>query len=246
MMGFTLIELSIVLVIIGLITGGLLVGQDLIAAAQMRKVASQYQEYNTAAITFRLKYNCLAGDCKNAATLGLGTSGDGDKQIDYDGGDTPLETVYAWQHLSNAGLVGGSYSGTAIRTCATNHNCYVLGSNVPKGPLDGSMITFFYIQPGLEAYFPIVNKHIMVMSSIDDNLPPTTWQGRWHNPVMTAKQLHGLDAKLDDGKPFTGNIVDIKNTNYTPGCTVSDTLTTTDYVLTNDNKLCLLMWKAEF
>ena len=60
--GFTLIELSIVLVIIGLIVGGVLVGQDLIKAAEIRATVSQVEGYNSAVNTFRLKYNGLPGD----------------------------------------------------------------------------------------------------------------------------------------------------------------------------------------
>jgi prepilin-type N-terminal cleavage/methylation domain-containing protein len=68
--GFTLIELSIVLVIIGLIVGGVLVGQDLIKAAQLRAVLTEIDKFNTAANTFLGKYDCLPGDCTNiAATL---------------------------------------------------------------------------------------------------------------------------------------------------------------------------------
>src|SRR3982751_930235 len=65
--GFTLIELSIVLVIIGLIVGGVLVGQDLIRAAEVRATISQIEKYNTAVNTFRGKYNALPGDL-NAST----------------------------------------------------------------------------------------------------------------------------------------------------------------------------------
>ena len=54
--GFTLIELAIVLVVIGLITGGILVGQDLIQAGQLRSVISQVEKYETAANSFKLKY----------------------------------------------------------------------------------------------------------------------------------------------------------------------------------------------
>src|SRR5450432_727787 len=69
--GFTLIELSIVLVIIGLIIGGVLVGQDLIKAAEIRGQITQIEKYNTAVNTFRGKYNCLPGDCVNATALGF-------------------------------------------------------------------------------------------------------------------------------------------------------------------------------
>ena len=60
--GFTLIEMSIVLVIIGLIVGGVLVGQDLIRAAAVRAQVSQMEKYNSAVNTFREKTGYLPGD----------------------------------------------------------------------------------------------------------------------------------------------------------------------------------------
>src|SRR6202011_3322528 len=60
--GFTLIELSIVLVIIGLIVGGILVGQDLIKAAEVRAQISQIDKYNSAVNTFRAKFQSIPGD----------------------------------------------------------------------------------------------------------------------------------------------------------------------------------------
>src|SRR5665213_2905942 len=61
-LGFTLIELSIVLVIIGLIVGGILVGQDLIKVAEVRAQISQIEKYNQAVNTFRAKFNAIPGD----------------------------------------------------------------------------------------------------------------------------------------------------------------------------------------
>src|SRR4051812_26321723 len=70
--GFTLIELSIVLVIIGLITGGILVGKDLIQAAQIRATSSQVTKYSAAVNTFRIKYNALTGDIAEPNATGFG------------------------------------------------------------------------------------------------------------------------------------------------------------------------------
>src|ERR1700727_1841102 len=85
--GFTLIELSIVLVIIGLIVGGILVGQSLIAAAGIRATISQIEKYNTAANTFREKYGYLPGDipATPAAQFGFIARGTGRGEGDGNG-----------------------------------------------------------------------------------------------------------------------------------------------------------------
>jgi prepilin-type N-terminal cleavage/methylation domain-containing protein len=67
--GFTLIELSIVLVIIGLLAAGVLIGRDLIRAAEIRTQVSQFYEIQTAVNAFKLKYNCFPGDCLVATQL---------------------------------------------------------------------------------------------------------------------------------------------------------------------------------
>lgn len=81
--GFTLVELSVVLVIIGLIVGGVLVGRDLVDAAKVRGQMTQISEIETAINTFNLKYGCLAGDCPNATDL-FGTASPAGKTI-YNG-----------------------------------------------------------------------------------------------------------------------------------------------------------------
>lgn len=67
--GFTLVELSVVLVIIGLLVGGVLVGRDMIRAAEIRGILSDYEKYNTAVAAFKLKYNSLPGDMTNATDV---------------------------------------------------------------------------------------------------------------------------------------------------------------------------------
>lgn len=85
--GFTLVELSIILVIIGLIVGGVMVGQDLIKAAAIRSQISQIEQYNTAVNAFKLKYGYLPGDIPepDASDFGFKPRGLYDGQGDGDG-----------------------------------------------------------------------------------------------------------------------------------------------------------------
>ena len=64
--GFSLVELSIVLVILGLLVGGVLTGQSLIRAAELRSVSTEYSRYVASVHTFRDKYFALPGDMTNA------------------------------------------------------------------------------------------------------------------------------------------------------------------------------------
>jgi prepilin-type N-terminal cleavage/methylation domain-containing protein len=102
--GFTLIELSIVLVIIGLIVGGVLVGQDLIRAAAVRAQITQIEKYNTAANTFYGKYGYLPGDINGTAATQFGFVARG---------------AYGGQGDGN-GLVEGTLSGTGPACDACN------------------------------------------------------------------------------------------------------------------------------
>lgn len=112
--GFTLIELSIVLVIIGIIVGGVLVGQDLIKAAKMRQAVGKIESYNVAVMTFKLKYNGLPGDIGNMTQFFSECSdapsycmGNGDRRIERSqvGGTWANEEVLFWHNLKWAGLV---------------------------------------------------------------------------------------------------------------------------------------------
>jgi prepilin-type N-terminal cleavage/methylation domain-containing protein len=96
---FNLIELSIVLVIIGLIVGGILVGRDLISAAAVRAQISQIEKYNQAVNTFRSKYGYLPGDIPDpyASQFGFQSrfyflgNGDGNGVIQsYNTSDAPV------------------------------------------------------------------------------------------------------------------------------------------------------------
>ena len=216
--GFTLIELSIVLVIIGLIVGGVLTGQDLIRAAEIRATIGQYEKYNTAVNTFRTKYNGIPGDLLAASSTSFGLDpvagahagtaglGDGNGLIQDTGASlgTPTyfnqpvgETLLIWQQLSAANLVDGSF-GSAITTggqaAATTVSSYLPPAKLGRGNywLAGS-------SGGLN-YWALSNPSALVIGVTGT----ATYTIATNGGGLTPIEAYNIDTKLDDGMPNTG------------------------------------------
>ena len=213
--GFTLIELSIVLVIIGLIVGGVLVGQDLIRAAEIRATVGQIEKYNAAVNTFRSKYNGVPGDLAvaNAAAFGLfaetGASAGG---IGHQDGNGILEggvagsqlgigeTIEFWRHLTDANLIDGSYgvSGNSAITGAGTVTATVssMAMSFPPAKLGRNNYICVYAINGIN-YYQIAPFAAVTVSG----------QYGFGTFGMTPIESYNLDAKIDDGMPNTGLVV---------------------------------------
>lgn len=209
---FTLIELSIVLVIIGLIVGGVLVGRDLITAAEARAQVAQIEQYQTAVITFRGKYNNLPGDivATEANRFGFtlddnGNGGDGDFIIKN---GIVGEPNLFWIQLAEAKLIkdvvnranwyGVSATGSQIVSylpkAKVGGNMYISAWNGgwstghPAGSVPGvNGINYF----GLYDWY--VYCHNWCNSSVGFSMRVTT--------------AYAIDVKADDGLPQSGNIL---------------------------------------
>src|SRR5882672_9802397 len=100
--GFTLVEIAIVLVIIGLLLGGILKGQELITNARVRNVADQQNAVKAAFYAFQDRFRALPGDYAQADTnipnIVATRVGNGNSRIEAG------ESVLAWYHLTNAGF----------------------------------------------------------------------------------------------------------------------------------------------
>jgi prepilin-type N-terminal cleavage/methylation domain-containing protein len=116
--GFTLIEIAIVLVIIGLLLGGILKGQELITSARVRNIIAQIDGTKAAFYGFQDRYRSLPGDFSAATTQisGATQDGDGNGQILGD------ESIAVWDHLSHAGFINGTYVFNATEGTATTPN----------------------------------------------------------------------------------------------------------------------------
>jgi prepilin-type N-terminal cleavage/methylation domain-containing protein len=124
--GFALIEVAVVIVILGLLMGWVMKGQELIANARVRNLITQQDGIRAAYIGFYDRYRFLPGDYNQAATniagvTGCGVNGDGNGRIE-DITATPPSTEYilAWEHLSKSGFINGSYTCNATESASTS------------------------------------------------------------------------------------------------------------------------------
>ena len=107
--GFTLIELAIVLVIIGLLLGGVLKGQELINSAKVKNMANDFKNIQIQIYSYQDKFRALPGDDKAATTnVGATTDGNGNGVIEGSWNAASGESFDFWQHLRKAGLATGS------------------------------------------------------------------------------------------------------------------------------------------
>lgn len=256
--GFSLVELSIVLVILGLLTGGILSGQALIRAAQLRSVASEYQKYVSATQAFRDRYMALPGDMPNAAKFwgaadnddGLGSdcfgasvtttatcNGNGNGSIDS--GSAANEQFSYWKHLANAGLIEGSYTGIAGSAGVSQH---VIGQNCPASKLSSAGWAMRYrgVSPGgvadsLRFAMDYGNEFDFGAANPGD---------RTYEPALNPEEAWNIDTKLDDGKPASGRIIAVFRTGCVNGANNTDT--SAPYNLTNTAVSCALFFPKVF
>ncbi len=225
--GFTLVELSIVLVIIGLLVGGVLVSKDLIEKAELRSVVTDLEAYQTAVRTFQLKYNGLPGDitdaeaywgsdtsCPNTPTTTVAhvatCNGDGDGYIGYianlGGGSKPTnykELFRAWQQLSNAGLINGMFTGV---TGASSSSNLILQQNIPTSRIANAGYIIVTIAPTHSnaaqwLYYSGNYGVIIEFGGIPDNNETAV------KSAISTEGAYYIDTKMDDGLPATGRIV---------------------------------------
>jgi len=113
--GFTLIEIAIVLVIIGLLLGGVLKGQELITSARVRNLISMQDGTKAAVFGFLDRYRALPGDYSQASAninnVAAGANGNNNGQVrSIVAGDVIDEHIASWDHLSKSGFINGNYT----------------------------------------------------------------------------------------------------------------------------------------
>jgi prepilin-type N-terminal cleavage/methylation domain-containing protein len=208
--GFTLVELSIVLVIIGLIVGGVLVGQDMIRAAEIRSTIAQVEKYNTAVNTFRDKYANLPGDMLSSDATRFGFTarggaatnrGDGDRLLEAPGSGLLLgtETGLFWRDLSQVALIDNGFAtitdgGSGLGNGGAAITLAEMDRFLPQANLGlGHYITVH--SAGGRNYFQV--SRVTAVS----NAGAYTLES-----ALSPQTAFNVDDKLDDGNPTNGSV----------------------------------------
>jgi hypothetical protein len=189
-LGFTLIELTIVFVVIGLLVGGILGGQELVYQSQLRKAATKITTYKTAIKTFQGKYGELPGDFSRAKTYFsdcieasgyYACNGNGNGILDE------TEPYYVWRHLSLAKMIQEQFNeqfywdrttGMATLTLPKTLE-YVLLFNDPIPEEDS------------EDYYGLYGNNLLGMRWIN---------GRGVTFFSDCNSIGDFDSKIDDGR----------------------------------------------
>lgn len=251
--GFSLVELAIVLVILGLLVGGVMAGQSLIRASELRRVATDMQKYQIAIKSFRGKHRGLPGDtalatsyygarggtaadgyttsCATGPSSGPATcNGNHNGIVDHG----TYEMFTFWQHLSNAGLIEGAYTGFHGSEGTLDHD---RGRNAPSATL--SQATWYtYDRPqaaGDAVYFTMETPRALGIGRDNggDTLP--------NGPVMRPEEAWNIDGKVDDERPGTGRVIAV-NWDSCTNAPTRDGRMEAQYVLGNKELLCSLLF----
>jgi prepilin-type N-terminal cleavage/methylation domain-containing protein len=183
--GFTLVEIAIVLVIIGLLLGGILKGQELINSARVRNLADSTTGIQAAYFGFIDRYRRAPGDwdvtsANNAIGGTINSGGNNNGRLDNSANWNEPNAL--WEHLSKAGFINGSYVGPGNVEPSTQNGAG------PFNPFNSAIVV------------ARTNNYIDVTATPPSRLHLIVGRG---TPVEIAREL---DTKVDDSNPATGGL----------------------------------------
>ncbi len=248
---FSLIELSIVLIIIGLISAVTFRSAAMLDNSKLKKIYNEYQNQKAAFNTFKIIYNVKAGDittaydlwgedCHSDANI---CNGDGNGYINFNEGSNLDETYMSLKHLYLADLLASNYSGENISGQIPGKN--IINSfwahNVaymPPSNSDGSIYNFAKFN----------NQTVISIGRASDQIPT-----KYTYPFLTPKQAALFDNKYDDSLAWFGDIrVHIRSaSDYSSNpsqtdCVIGSTgLSSEEYKISDNRKLCSLIFLLE-
>lgn len=219
--GFTLLELSVILLIMALLAVGISLGKDVLDSSKNRSLIQEVQEFRTSILTFRTRFQAFPGDMSDATTYLSGVAnGDGDELIEWNtGSGTPHEGPQAFLHLQTADLLSSDI------TLSGQGGTAVINTNIPPSVITGAGYS--------------VNYFTSILSNAENTghyllLGGESTTGFNLTPVLGTEDAHTIDNKMDDNRPKTGRVLA-----QDPG---NSTCTANTYDISNSVPACYVLY----
>lgn len=240
--GASLVELSVVLTIIGLLLAATVQGISLRKSAEVRSFMTDVNVFQNAIGGFYAKYNAIPGDMSDAYTYwstncvpssGDATAdaalcnGNGNGQITVDSGGTDSEAFRAWQHLVLSEFLEGAYPGTATGTQAN------IGINVPGSRRTTVGYSFAYATTGSAGNRNEISLGGFVSSAVNTG------------PALLPSEALSIDLKLDDGIPATGAVFSVDGAGVTAGNCMSGSGSSSTYTVATTTISCRMTFPVK-
>ncbi len=246
--GFTLVEVAICMILIGLLIGGILKGSELVENSRVTKTVDQVKSYKAAYEHFKDKYGGLPGDMPGARTMLPNctaatncVNGNGDNRIGTQmstGARTSqanttaspaVETSMFWKHLALADFISGINSNAPVNPAEWN-------VTHPSAPFGGGYVI---ISSSSTSGIAMAGNFLRMQQTLIGNHPTT--QGTM---PLTPAQAMLIDQKMDDGIPRSGNVLG-DNIDGTSDSGLGAGCEGNKYGTSNSAKACIQLYRIE-
>lgn len=225
--GFTLVELAIVMIIIGLLIGGVLKGQELISNARVAAAVSKIKAIDAALSTFQDAYDGKPGDILNpggripncaTGTICAQAPGVSDGRIGVAAGAvqaTTSENMAAWAQLAAADMISGLQNGvpsTATPAAGVTNPDAELSGQLYLGYVGNGSLTGF-AATAVAGLVPRAGHYLLVHNAVPTSgtsslvAQAPTSATALGTASLTPGQASRIDQKMDDGQPNSGSVL---------------------------------------
>jgi prepilin-type N-terminal cleavage/methylation domain-containing protein len=258
---FSLIELSIVLIIIGLLIAGITGGASLIKSSELRSIMGEARGYAVAVNSFFTQYDQYPGDSSIAVGNSNQGQGDRDNKIEFvnDATTAFYEGVDAWYDLKDIGAIDLAFA-TPGSTDKASPPSLVPVNNIPGSKIKGAGWVFDYNISTLQNVVVLTGTTAAYVAAPAAGTPGTPTNTSTlvnglnyasadgplatrnaSTEIISAPDSLSIDSKIDDGKPLSGNVQAVNQVDATNDCASA----TAYLVAAGAKKVCVLTFRVD-
>lgn len=241
---FSLIELSIVLIIIGLLIAGITGGASLIKSSELRSIMGEARGFAVSVNSFFTQYDQYPGDASTNVGSSSNSLGDRDNKIEFvnDATTKVAEGIDAWYDLKDIGAIDLALT---LSGSMNAPGALVPVTNIPGSKIKGAGWVFDYNTAQLQNVVVLTGTTDTWTSPKDliNNSSPTGTADNLSSGIISAPDALSIDSKIDDGKANSGNVLAV---NQLTSPTTDQCSSTATYTVANGaRKNCVLTFRVD-